>query len=247
MPVAGTIPLELVPASSIPPPDAFKDRNFGNYSDIFPWRCPEDLQGMLGNYRGGEPDAASPLGAVMAGVRAYRYQLYQQEEDSGGQRTEETRRGLYATMLQTHLISYVHTGHHNLLVAGWAPEEAIGVVQAYIDTKKQNCDRLYNNWLDEAVVDLADLDRGGDLPKPREVDGIPVIYARDMIVALGEVPSSIEVEREEDKQAAQEQIGDIKFRLQRLEFEWLSATAIVGFLDQEMEGHTTYPPSALLQ
>lgn len=208
-------------------------------SDIFPLQIigTPDVDGPLGNYRDGGIPEDSPLRQVYEGIMVYRADFYKQEREQG-ERTEQTRQGLAVTLLQSYLVQYIDSGYHNLLRDGMRPEPGIAKVSAYIIEKEHEVASLRRQQLTNLTVRLAELDRQDSNPDPKEIDGIPVIRRHDILVASGKVPPSEEVDREDARNFVRKQRTVVRFRLQRLKFERLSATAILRLLKPDTQEPT---------
>lgn len=229
-------PLELIPTDAIPSYDILMsgiaqppgppDRD---YSDLFPQDYYSHFQGPLGRYMGGDPQVGHPLYTATQGLSAAYYSFAQQERDNDFRRTETTSQGLSATMLQKHIVRCIAKGYDNLLEQTDSAT-AIETIGHYIDGQDVDRATAYNNALDYHTNELAALDRGDEEPTPTEINGIPVISGRDVALAMGEIPESAEVEREQRKEWAQKQINVVRKRLVRLPFEYMSAKALTDLL-----------------
>ncbi len=226
------IPQALTPAAEVLVAGAGEEP----LSDIFPLQTMfvAGADNPLGNYSGGYVSEDSPLHRVHESIMAYRAGIYEQEQEQGG-RSEATRQGLAVTLLQSHLAQCVDRGYHNLLESGLEPGPAIAKVGAYIIEKEGTVASLRNQQIAGLTVRLAALDRQEEESKPETIDGIPVINLRDLLEAIGEVPPSEEVERENTRDFVREQLSVMRFRAERLKFERLSATAILRLLKPDVE------------
>lgn len=229
-------PLELLPNDDVPSGEVLASGldpqgRFSGYpfSDIFPQEPYYFADGILGNYLGGDPYEGHPLYVAQEGLQAAYYDFARQERDNNFKRTEHTSRGLRATMLQKHIGSCVANGFDNVAVI-FGPDTAVATIVTYIDA--QNADKTtdYNLVLDHLTTLLASLDRGDEESVPDEIDGMPVISSRSVAIALGQIPESPEVERENRKDWTEKQIVLIRNRLMRLRFEYMSAMALTELL-----------------
>ena len=229
-------PFELIPAEPVPSAEVLgvgisqpPNRPDRHYSDLFPSDHPGYYRGPLGNYLGGDPQHDHPLYAASQGIYAAHYAFAEQERQNDFKRTEVTSRGLMATMLQQFLASSVAKGYDNALEQ-MSQRDAVQAVADYIENQNSFCTAEYDAELDYHVASLANLDRGDEEPVPTEVDGLSVISARDIALALDKVPESPEVERERRKEYTAKQINVVRNRLVRLRFEYMSATALAQLL-----------------
>lgn len=226
-------PIELVPFEQIPEIRSFEDRHLDDFSDIFPLSKVENLHGILGDYRGGDPSSDSPLWHVMQGVRAYRSQFYKRQGENHWVGTDETNRGLASTTLQTHLIACVNTGYQNLLAKNVETMTAANLVDFYVGAKSTTELAAYNSSLTDIVVDQAAEQRHEELPEPPKL--IPVLTMED-----GEpVTRLANLDREERMALRSDEMKEIRFRIKRLHFERLSALAIVKLLKQDIQKSTS--------
>jgi hypothetical protein len=230
--------LELIPANAVPSHDVLMSGIAQppsppgrDYSDLFPQDHYSHFRGPLGNYIGGDPQARSPLYAAVQGLYAAHYAFAKIERENDFRRTEATSRGLSSTMLQKHIGSCIAKGYDNLL-QDMNPADAVKSIFQHIETKNEERAAAYNQELDYHVASLARLDRGEDGALSSEIDGMPVISGREIALALGEVPVSPEVEREQRREWAQLQITEVRNRLIRLRFERMSALALTELLCQ---------------
>lgn len=203
------------------------------YSDLFPEIFtfpPENHDGPLGNYSGGDPLSDHPAYTLIEGLRNRYYVFAQQEADNDWIRTEETSQGKIATLLQVYITECIAKGYSNLIEKDLAPTEAIEAIRGYINMQDEEVSNTYEDSLDRWSVELAKLDRGNEEPVPEEINDIPVIRSNDLLLALGKTPVSPEVEREERKAFCEETIVTLRHRIARVKFEVLSAIAISGLL-----------------
>lgn len=232
-------PLDLLPPDTVPSADVLAagqnpsrpDPFDRNYSDLFPQNSYHDFEGPLGRYLGGDPHEGHPLYPAMQGLYEAYYAFAAQERDNDFQRTEATSRGLRASMLQKYIASCIAKGYDNL-VEQFNPAEAVQFIAAHVEAQEEKQTADYNTELDHHTTMLASVDRGDEEPTPEEIDGIPVISGRDIVLALGQVPESPEVERENRKEYAKEQISVVRKRLVRLRFEYMSAMALTSLLQK---------------
>ena len=225
-------PVELIPVVQMPDEDVRDVNNcdsIGNYSYLFPQLDPEDFQGSLGDYRAGHPPPDSNLYPLLCGIRAYRHEIYKQEAADDWVRTEERSKTLWATMFQTHLVTWIDKGFRNLTDNGTEPVKAVAVIEKYIEDKDTQVANGFNDEIDRMLAQLAAFERGDFIPEAKEAGGIPIITARTL--ALGG-----DLSPEEQRQVNQDYLGfeveETRLRLARLAFEWSSAVAITRELRQ---------------
>ncbi|GEM_PF-4511355 len=223
--------LEVLRCAQAPPSNVMI-RDWREFSDLFPgWGSADfDQDGPLGFYQGGDPPEESPLHSVTQALRDRRYQIYDQERANDWIRTEQTRAGLFVTMLHMQLVSTIDQAHRNLLEKGYGVEESTDIIAEHINTKDQTCSERYTLALDCMTTELAALERHDPLrEKPTEVDGIPIL---DLEVLLNGSRTP-EEERLRRHESLVERIASTKLRQQRLRFEWLSAVTILDVLKQD--------------
>lgn len=241
------IPFSDVPASEVlmsgivqppSPPSHYP------YSDLFPeinTFPPEDHDGPLGNYSGGESPLHHPAYAAVQGLQNAYYEFGQKEMANDWVSTEETSQGKIATLLQGYIAQCIAKGYSNLLDQNHSPSQAISVINGYIDTQSSDVSNAYKDRLDSCTVELAKLDRRDEEPTPDKIDGIPIISSNGILRALGKTPQSPEVERENKKAFCAEAITTLRHRIVRVKFEALSAAAITGLVAQGLNS----PPGSL--
>lgn len=173
------------------------------------------------------PPSDSPFGNIARGIMSYRGGFYQQEEENGWIRTEETRQGLALTLLQSHLAHSIDNDYYSLLAAGLSPDQTMSLIGQYILEQEEQAIDAYDGQRGSLTLELAEHDRGDAPPAPTEIDGLPVIDTDALLLAIGEIPPSEETKHEARKVFLEETIRTLKHRIERVKFERLSAIAIL--------------------
>lgn len=199
---------EVLPGSLVPPVEVLEADAADSFSDIFPQESAEDFSGILGDYRGGEPSPFSPLRLMWSSIHAYRSHIYQIELDS--QRTDETRRALFSSALQDHLVVSIDKSFANLTEDGVSPDTAVDVIGQYVDSKDGEMMDFYDLALDTMTVNLAALESGQPSESAQGPLGLPQLAS--------------------DRDFLRGRLRTIRLRQQRLRFEWLSAASLLNLL-----------------
>jgi hypothetical protein len=149
----------LLPASQIPPREAFLARADTFSSDIFPDTYPERNASILGDYLCSGLPGHSPLQPLMGTLVARRNRLNAQERQNGYIPTDETESGLSAVELQMYLVKCIDKGYRNIYHEAGSPEASFPLLTAYIEERDELSYARYTAEIDTLVSDQAQAER----------------------------------------------------------------------------------------
>jgi hypothetical protein len=205
-------PVKLVTEEQIPGFEVLEKEPVRGVSELFPDRVVEycDTEFVYFN-RVAYPEEGTTLHRLMGEVEEVRGQA---SEEEGAVPEEETEKVLMAANLHESLILAINGMIGRLASQGISTLKATYIIDDYIEKRDQKLWDRYNSAIEEDMQLLEALEQGGGVPIPGH-ESETIDDFRGTTAQLGRsVASSL-------------------LSLERLRFEWVSATAIVEAVRKE--------------
>ena len=209
---------ELLPAGLLPSNEVFTARA-NNFLDLFPTQGEYDLTGVLGDYSGRLRDGW-PLGKIAMSLN--RFQELCRANYGSDTQHPETSNILAASQLQVELVKCIGNSFSNL-ISDHGSQETVTMISRHIDIMDYNAAENYNHEIDWLVFNQARKEHGESASSP----AIAVKYNSEDKVWQASGVDIFGPDTEASRQLTAHAIKQNRLRLKRLEFEWLSAKAIV--------------------